>query len=428
MTRLLVLGGSAFVGRAIVDDALARGWDVTTFNCGVTAAAYAGGKADTAVGGNADTAVGADADTAVGADAGGAQARPGEGRITRLIGDRTDVAALSQLTASRWDLVADTWSGAPAVVRDSARLLADRAGRYIYISSGSVYAPVPPVGAREDAPTIDASPNDADADASDYARSKRGAELAVLDVFGPERALIARPGLIIGPHEDVGRLPWWLERVSRGGEVLAPRPPERLLQLIDARDLARFVLDAATGGHAGVFNTVSRRGHATTQTLLDSCMDVAGAPDARLTWVAADVIDRQGSSRGRSCRSGCHLATSTRACTAPMSSAGMPPGCAAARWPRRLPTRGRGCGRWTARRPASLGCRRLGSTQAPSGPRWRLPTPPADRRTPAAAGSGGRERRPRSARRFGRGPGHRAARAPAAGRVTSCTAGTCPRA
>jgi 2'-hydroxyisoflavone reductase len=304
MTRLLVLGGSAFVGRAIVDDALARGWDVTTFNRGVTAAAYTrgnadtavGGNADTAVGGNADTAVGVDADTAVGADAGGAPARPGEGRVTRLIGDRTDVTALSQLTASSWDLVADTWSGVPAVVRDSARLLADRAGRYIYISSGSVYAPPPPVGAREDAPTIDVSPNDADADAdaSDYARCKRGAELVVLDAFGPERALIARPGLIIGPHEDVGRLPWWLERVSRGGEVLAPGPPERPLQLIDARDLARFVLDAATSGHAGVFNTVSRRGHATTQTLLDSCMDVAGAPDARLTWVAADVIERAG--------------------------------------------------------------------------------------------------------------------------------------
>ena len=138
-------------------------------------------------------------------------------------------------------------------------MLADRAGRYVYISSGSVYAP-PPAGRRSTRTprTVDASP---DATRSrDYARSKRGAELAVLRAFGERRTLIARPGLILGPHEDVGRLPWWLERVHRGGEVLAPGPPERPLQLIDARDLARFVLDAATAGEAGAFNTVSRRG------------------------------------------------------------------------------------------------------------------------------------------------------------------------
>jgi 2'-hydroxyisoflavone reductase len=270
MVRLLVLGGSAFVGRAIVDDALARGWDVTTFNRGVTAGADAG----------------------PGADVGAGSPRPGSGRLTRLTGDRTDAQALSQLTTSTWDLVADMWSGAPAVVRDSARLLADRVGRYVYISSGSVYAPPPPVGVRENARTVNASP-DATA-ARNYARSKRGAELAVLREFGQPRTLIARPGLILGPHEDVGRLPWWLERVHRGGEVLAPGPPELPLQLIDARDLARFVLDVAVAGDAGTFNTVSRRGHATTQTLLDSCLAAAGAPDARLTWVSPNVIERAG--------------------------------------------------------------------------------------------------------------------------------------
>jgi 2'-hydroxyisoflavone reductase len=273
MTRLLVLGGSAFVGRALVADALARGWDVTTFNRGVTAAAYA-------------------SDGEVTEPAATGLTEPDATGLTRLTGDRTDAAALSQLTSSSWDLVADTWSAAPTVVRDSARLLADHADRYIYISSGSVYGPPLKVGGDEDSPTVDASPDDRDG--GDYARAKRGAELAVLDAFGPRRTLVARPGLILGPDEDVGRLPWWLQRVSRGGEVLAPAPPERPLQLIDARDLARFVLDAATGGHGGVFNTVSRRGHATTQTLLDSCIDVAGGPDLRLTWVSADVIERAG--------------------------------------------------------------------------------------------------------------------------------------
>jgi len=261
---LLVLGGSAFVGRAIVDDALARGWDVTTFNRGLTAHR----------------------------DGDGGPAGPDSTRLTRLIGDRTDAASLHQLSGTAWDLVADTWSGAPAAVRNSARLLAGAAGSYIYISSCSVYAPPPPVGAREDAPTVDASPDAADRD--DYARCKRGAELAVLREFGEPRALLARAGLILGPHEDVGRLPWWLQRVNRGGEVLAPGPPERPLQLIDARDLARFVLDAAVAGRSGPFNTVSRRGHATTATLLDSCVNLAGARDARLIWATADVIERAG--------------------------------------------------------------------------------------------------------------------------------------
>jgi 2'-hydroxyisoflavone reductase len=264
MTRLLVLGGSAFVGRAIVDDALGRGWDVTTFNRGLTAR------------GGAD----------------GGRAGPDSTRLTRLIGDRTDAASLRQLSGPAWDLVADTWSGAPTAVRESARLLADAAGRYIYISSCSVYAPPPPVGAREDAPTVQASPDATDN--GDYAQCKRGAELAVLREFGQPRALLARPGLILGPHEDVGRLTWWLTRVARGGEVLAPGPRERPLQLIDARDLARFVLDAAIAGHGGPLNAVSRRGHATTATLLDSCVNVAGAPDARLTWATADVIERAG--------------------------------------------------------------------------------------------------------------------------------------
>src|SRR6201996_8401414 len=225
MTRLLVLGGSAFVGRAIVDDALRRGWDVTTFNRGRTGTE--------------------------------AEADP---RIRRLIGDRGDPGALDALSDTSWDVVADTWSGPPIAVRAAARALAPRIGRYVYISSGSVYAPPPPVGATEDAPTTEASP---DATEADYPSAKRGAELAGVAELGESRALLARPGLILGPHEDVGRLPWWLARMARGGDVLAPGPPERPLQLIDARDLARFVLDAAQAGRRGAFNNVSRRGDAT---------------------------------------------------------------------------------------------------------------------------------------------------------------------
>ena len=146
-------------------------------------------------------------------------------------------------------------------MRDSAVALAGCAGRYVYISSGSVYGAPLPIGLDEDAATVAADPEDGD---GDYAANKRGAELAVTAAFG-ERALIARAGSIVGPGDDVGRLPWWLTRVSDGGDVCAPGPRNLPQQLIDVRDLARFVLD----DHVGTYNIVSRRGHTTMEGLLD---------------------------------------------------------------------------------------------------------------------------------------------------------------
>src|SRR3954452_3531358 len=250
--RLLVLGGSSFVGRALAEAGVARGWRVTTFNRGR-----------------------------------GAWAHPD---AERLIGDRLDRATLAPLAARDWDLVADTWSGAPRAARDAAALLAPRAGHYAYISSCSVYAPPPPMGVDERAATVAASPDDEDGD--DYAVRKRGAELAVEQAFG-DRALLVRPGLIIGPHEDVGRLPWWLLRIARGGEVLAPGPADQPLQLIDARDLAAWTLDAAVAGRHGAYNAVSRRGHATMGSLLQACLDVTGA-EATLTWAPPGLVAEQG--------------------------------------------------------------------------------------------------------------------------------------
>jgi nucleoside-diphosphate-sugar epimerase len=240
--RLLVLGGSSFVGRAVVEEGVRRGWAVTTFNRGRSPAVDA--------------------------------------NVERLLGDRLRPADLAPLGRRSWDYVVDTWSGAPRAARDSAAVLADRAGRYAYVSSGSVYAPPPPRGGNESAATVEASP---DAEAVDYPAAKRGSELAIQAAFG-DRALFARAGLILGPHEDVGRLPWWLLRLDRGGEVLAPGPADLALQYIDARDLARWLLDAAAHGLAGPFNCVSRSGHTTMGDLLGACREVTGA-DATLTWV-----------------------------------------------------------------------------------------------------------------------------------------------
>ena len=245
---LLVLGGSGFVGPAVVQAGLERGFAVTTFHR-----------------------------SAAGATA------PG---VDTIHGDRLDPTSLEPLCKRSWDLVVDTWSGAPRAVRDSARALSERAARYVYISSESVYVSPPTRGADESSPTVK---GDAAAEATSYAEDKRGGEIAAEQAFGG-RALLARCGLILGPLENIGRLTWWLSRMARGGQVLCPGPPELPLQYIDARDLAAFVLDAPAAGHSGPFNVVSRRGHATIGAMLEACHAVAGAPNAALTWVDSATI------------------------------------------------------------------------------------------------------------------------------------------
>ncbi|MFD3520207.1 NAD-dependent epimerase/dehydratase family protein [Streptomyces sp. NPDC058653] len=253
--RLLILGGTEFVGRAVAEAALARKWEVTVFHRGRHEA-------------------------------------PAGARVLR--GDRTAPDGLAALTASRngagaapdWDVVVDTWSGAPSVVLDSARLLAGRAGRYAYVSSRSVYAYPTPAGLTEEGPLVEGA--SAGAGPLDYARDKRGGELAAEAAFG-DRALLLRAGLILGPWENVGRLPWWLGRTARGGPVLAPGPHDNPLQYIDVRDLAEWTLDAAERGLGGPYNLVSPPGHTTMGALLDACVAVTGS-DAELRWTDPDTI------------------------------------------------------------------------------------------------------------------------------------------
>ena len=106
-------------------------------------------------------------------------------------------------------------------------------------------------------------------------------------------ALLARAGLILGPHEDIGRLPWWLQRVARGGRVVAPGRPERPLQLVDVRDLAAWLLDGLTGGVTGPVDVISRSGHATTASLLEACVAATGS-GPELVWVGEDELAAAG--------------------------------------------------------------------------------------------------------------------------------------
>jgi nucleoside-diphosphate-sugar epimerase len=246
--RLLVLGGTEFAGRAVVEAALGRGWEVTVLNRG--------------------------------------RHRSPDG-VRELRGDRTAPGGLAALTEGTWDVVVDTWSAAPRAVQESARLLRGRAGRYVYVSTRSVYAWPTPAGYDESAPLVEGA--EPDADRTDYARDKRGAEIAAVDAFGMDRSVLVRAGLILGPYENIGRLPWWLSRIARGGPVPAPGPRDLPLQYVDVRDMAEWILGAAERELSGPYNMTSPQGHATMGELLDACVRTTGGA-AELRWTAPELI------------------------------------------------------------------------------------------------------------------------------------------
>jgi 2'-hydroxyisoflavone reductase len=244
--RLLVIGGTVFLGRAVVAAALARGHAVTIFHRGIHT-----------------DGVHPEAET--------------------LIGDRT--RDLSPLAGREWDAVIDTCGFEPEHVGAAARLLADRVGHYGFVSSGSAYPGWPDEPVSEDSPVFRS-------DEREYGPLKAACERAA-EAAMPGRVLVARSGVIVGPHENIGRLPRWLHRLAEGGEVLAPGPPDAPLQLIDARDLAGWMLDMAEAGRAGAYNAIATPGSATWGELLEAARAVTGgAADLRWAdpaWIEARV-------------------------------------------------------------------------------------------------------------------------------------------
>jgi len=248
--RLLVLGGTKFLGRAAVEEALARGHEVTLFNRGET----------------------------------NPELFP---EVTKLRGDRTE--SLEPLARGSWDAVIDPSGYLPAVVRASAEALAGSVGHYVFVSSVSVYASLAqPVD--EDAPLAELGDDPDDRltdDYSNYGALKALCEAAVTQAFGRQRCANVRPGLIVGAHDPSGRFTYWPHRVARGGEVLAPGPPEGTVQFVDVKDVGRFLVNAAERVLDGAYN-VTRPGLAWGE-LLETCRTVA-ASDATFRWVPDELL------------------------------------------------------------------------------------------------------------------------------------------
>jgi 2'-hydroxyisoflavone reductase len=245
--RILVLGGTRFAGRAIVDAALGRGDTVTMFNRGIT-------------------------------DPG---LYPG---VETVIGDRTE--NLYPLGRREFDAVIDVACYDPAVARLSAKALENRTGRYVFVSTVSVYADQSTTENQlEGAPLAQLKPDTTDF-AANYGANKALCEEIITESYG-DRALIGRPGLISGPHDPTDRFPYWPRRIARGGRVLAPGDPGDLTQVIDARDLAAFLLDACHRGRGGTFNlTGTPRPFG---ILLDLCRTAAYS-DAELVWTSTERL------------------------------------------------------------------------------------------------------------------------------------------
>jgi len=257
--RILILGGTRFLGPHLAEHALARGHTVTFFNRGRT--------------------------------------NPGVlPQVERILGDRD--GQLDGLKGRSWDAVIDTSGYVPRHVRLSAELLRPQVPHYVFISTVSVYASfaaandeTAPVGRLEDEAVEKV-------DGATYGPLKALCEASAAAVYGADRTTVIRPGLIVGPDDNTDRFTYWPARAARGGPMAAPNSPKDPVQVIDARDLAEFTIVAVERRTAGVFNALSPPGRFTIGDVVDESIvaahEIARPQDApRAVWIPADFLAEQ---------------------------------------------------------------------------------------------------------------------------------------
>jgi 2'-hydroxyisoflavone reductase len=249
--RILVLGGTSFVGRAIVDDALGAGAEVTIFGRGRT----------------------------------GADLFP---QVPRRIGDR-DTGDYAALRDDSWDAVVDVSGYVPRHVGQAMDTLGDRVGRYLFISSHAVYdGTIVPPASGEDAPRRPPVRDTEDLTNASYGSLKVACEDDVVARYGA-RATIVRPGKVAGPHDWQPGLTYWVRRAARGGRVALPGLPEQPVQVVDARDLARLAVRLLADDRPGTFHAVGPAEPTTMGGLIATCARVAGT-EVEVVPVPADAV------------------------------------------------------------------------------------------------------------------------------------------
>lgn len=254
--RILIIGGTAFVGRHITQAALAAGHEVTLFNRGRT----------------------------------GASLFP---QATNLVGDRD--SDLSALTAGAWDATIDVCGYFPRQVRELAAALGGRGGHHIFISSTSAYrTPVAP-GFTEDAPLAELDdPTTEELTDQAYGGLKVACERTAEELYGADATTIVRPTYVIGPYDRTYRFTWWVERIAAGGTVLAPGDPADPIQVIDARDMATWIVSLAARSVAGVFHAVSPEPGFGFGDLLTEISAAVAPPGTELIWASTAFLQAEG--------------------------------------------------------------------------------------------------------------------------------------
>jgi 2'-hydroxyisoflavone reductase len=252
-TTILVLGGTGFLGPAIVEAAQARGHTLTLFNRGKT--------------------------------------NPGLfPDIEKLHGDRD--GKLEELEGRSWDAVVDTSGYVPRIVKMSADLLAGATKHYVFISTVSVYATLDRPNADETAPLATA-PDPTSEDVPQFYGALKALSEQAAEASMPGRVTTIRPGLIVGPRDPTGRFTYWPVRLERGGEILAPGSGNDPVQLIDVRDLAEWIIHAIEQRIFGVFNALGPTGGMPMKDMLAQVASGAGVSDPRFTWVDAAFLDKE---------------------------------------------------------------------------------------------------------------------------------------
>jgi 2'-hydroxyisoflavone reductase len=250
--KILILGGTVFLGRALVEAALKKGHTLTLFNRG--------------------------------------QSNPGLfPEVEKIFGDRK--GDLDVLGGRDWDVVIDTCGYIPRLVNQSIEFLKESVNHYVFISTCSVYADTSQPGIDENAPVSKLIEETEEVNGETYGPLKALCEQAAEQAM-PGQVLVLRPGLIVGPYDPSDRFTYWPHRIAQGGEVLAPGRPERVVQFIDVRDLAEWIIRMVEAKKTGIYNALGPEVPLTMEDLLECCKNVSKS-NAQFTWVDETFLKDQ---------------------------------------------------------------------------------------------------------------------------------------